>query len=84
MSKNNWTDQLPELFEGYTEAEPEGLWDAVQGAMAPKQKKAAAAAWWWYGAAALAAAACAFTDAFPISVANCSFVPVYPSSFAIA
>ncbi|MDT3366583.1 MAG: PorT family protein [Bacteroidota bacterium] len=63
MSKNNWTDQLPELFEGYTEAEPEGLWDAVQGAMAPKQKKAAVA-WWWYGAAALAAAACVAVGVF--------------------
>ena len=63
MSKNNWTDQLPELFEGYTEAEPEGLWDAVQGAMAPKQKKAAAA-WWWYGAAVLAAAACIAVGVF--------------------
>ena len=63
MSKKDWTDQLPELFEGYTEAEPEGLWDAVQGAMAPKSKKAAAA-WWWYGAAALAAAACVAVGVF--------------------
>ena len=63
MSKKDWTDQLPELFEGYTEAEPQGLWDAVQGAMAPKQKKAAAA-WWWYGAAALAAAACIAVGVF--------------------
>ncbi len=63
MSKNNWTDQLPELFEGYTEAEPEGLWDAVQGAMVPKRRKAAAA-WWWYGAAALAAAACVAVGVF--------------------
>ena len=62
MSKQDWTDRLPELFEGYTEAEPEGLWDAVQGAMAPKQKKAAA--WWWYGAAALAAAACVAVGVF--------------------
>ena len=57
MSKKDWTDQLPELFEGYAEAEPEGLWEAVQGAMAPKRRKAAAA-WWWYVAAALATAAC--------------------------
>ena len=62
MSKQDWTDRLPDLFEGYTEAEPEGLWDAVQGAMAPKQKKAAA--WWWYGAAALAAAACVAVGVF--------------------
>ena len=23
-NKNDWTDRLPELLEGYTEAEPEG------------------------------------------------------------
>ena len=63
MSKKDWTDQLPELFEGYAEAEPEGLWEAVQGAMAPKRRKAAAA-WWWYGAAALAAAACVAAGVF--------------------
>lgn len=63
MSKKDWTDQLPELFEGYAEAEPEGLWEAVQGAMAPKRRKAAAA-WWWYGAAALAAAACVAVGVF--------------------
>lgn len=80
MSKNNWTDQLPELFEGYTEEEPEGLWDAVQGAMAPKQKKAVAA-WWWYGAAALAAAACIavgvflFHDDSPILPSDATVIP---------
>ena len=63
MSKKDWTDQLPELFEGYAEAEPEGLWEAVQGAMVPKRRKAAAA-WWWYGAAALAAAACVAVGVF--------------------
>lgn len=63
MSKKDWTDQLPELFEGYAEAEPEGLWEAVQGTMAPKRRKAAAA-WWWYGAAALAAAACVAVGMF--------------------
>lgn len=31
MNKD-WTDKLPELLEGYTEAEPEGLWDAVRTA----------------------------------------------------
>lgn len=78
MSKKDWTDQLPELFEGYTEAEPEGLWDAVQGAMAPKQKKAAVA-WWWYGAAAFAAAACVAVGVFLFR--NDS--PVIPSASSV-
>ena len=55
MSKN-WTDKLPDLLEGYTEAEPEGLWDAVQAGM-PAAKRRVAAVWWFAGAAALLAAA---------------------------
>ena len=55
MSKN-WTDKLPDLLEGYTEAEPEGLWDAVQAGM-PAEKRRVAAVWWFAGAAALLAAA---------------------------
>ena len=53
---NKWTDQLPDLMEGFTEAEPEGLWDAVQAGM-PAPKRRVAAVWWITGAAALAAAA---------------------------
>lgn len=61
MPDKQWTDQLPELFEGYTEAEPEGLWDAVQAglaacAAAPKKKRPIA--FWWWGATAVLAAAC--------------------------
>ena len=57
MSKNNnWTDKLPDLMEGFTEAEPEGLWDAVQAGM-PAKKRRVAAVWWITGAAALLAAA---------------------------
>lgn len=55
MSKN-WTDKLPDLLEGYTEAEPEGLWDAVQAGL-PAEKRRVAAIWWFAGAAALLAAA---------------------------
>ncbi len=56
MSKD-WTNKLPELLEGYTEAEPEGLWDAVQAGIAPKPRRHVIAAWWYAGGALLAAAA---------------------------
>lgn len=55
MSNKDWTDKLPGLFEGYTEAAPEGLWDAVQAGVAPKKRRIAAA--WWYAGSILAAAA---------------------------
>lgn len=55
-NKNDWTDRLPELLEGYTEAEPEGLWDAVRSGIEPKKRRIAAA-WWYSGGALLAAAA---------------------------
>ncbi len=55
MSNKDWTDKLPELLEGYTEAEPAGLWDAVQAGLVPKRR--GAAVWWYAGAALLAAAA---------------------------
>ena len=54
MDKSNWTDRLPGLMEGHTEAEPEGLWDAVQAGMKPRRRVAAG---WWYAAGSLAAAA---------------------------
>ena len=57
MSKN-WTDKLPGLMEGFTEAEPEGLWDAVRsGAMPQKKRKAVPVIWWWSIAATTLAAA---------------------------
>ena len=55
-NKNDWTDRLPELLEGYTEAEPEGLWDAVQAGIEPRKRRVAAA-WWYSGGVLLAAAA---------------------------
>jgi len=54
MSKTKWTDELPGLMEGYEEAAPEGLWDAVLSEVTPKRRVAAG---WWYGAGSLAAAA---------------------------
>ncbi|MBQ7751184.1 MAG: outer membrane beta-barrel protein [Bacteroidales bacterium] len=56
-SKKDWTDQLPELLEGYTEAEPEGLWDAVRSAMEPERRRVKGAWWFALGAAAAAAVA---------------------------
>ena len=55
MDKSKWTDRLPDLMEGYTEAEPEGLWDAVRAGITPRRRRVAAA--WWYAAGSLAAAA---------------------------
>ena len=50
--KDNWTDKLPSLLEGYEEAAPEGLWDAVRaGAARPK------VIWWPWAAGVVAAAA---------------------------
>lgn len=55
MSKD-WTHRLPDLLEGYTEAAPEGLWDAVQaGVVAPRKRRGAVV--WWSAAALVAAAA---------------------------
>jgi len=56
-SNKDWTDKLPELFEGYTEAEPDGLWDAVRTGIEPKKKRAFGAL--WYAGVLLAAAAVA-------------------------
>ena len=61
-SKRDWTEDLPELFEGYTEAAPEGLWEAVEagsGAAAGRRRKAG---WWYAGGALLAAAAVVAVD----------------------
>ncbi len=49
-----WTDKLPSLMEGYEEAAPEGLWDAVQAGLAPKKR---VAPWWYVAGGVLAAAA---------------------------
>ena len=51
--RDNWTDKLPSLMEGYQEAPPEGLWDAVQaGATRPKR----VVLWPWVAGLAAAAA----------------------------
>jgi len=50
-----WTDKLPSLMEGYEEAAPEGLWDAVQAGLAPKKRVFP----WWYVAGGILAAAAA-------------------------
>lgn len=54
MSKD-WTDKLPQLLEDYTEAAPEGLWDAVLSEVQPSRRRVAA--WWYAAGAGLAAAA---------------------------
>ena len=57
--KDNWTDKLPSLLEGYEEAAPEGLWDAVQaGAARPK------VLWWPWAAGVVAAAAAVVIGVF--------------------
>ena len=54
MSKN-WTDKLPDLFEGYEEVAPEGLWDAVLAEIKPKRR--VLPIFWWASAALATAAA---------------------------
>ena len=54
-SKRDWTEGLPELFEGYTESEPAGLWSAVRAGVGAGWRRVAA--WWYAGGALLAAAA---------------------------
>lgn len=54
MKHKDWTDQLPELLENYTEPAPEGLWEGVSGSL-PRRRSLAA---WWWAPALVAAAAC--------------------------
>ena len=57
--KDNWTDKLPSLMEGYQEVPPEGLWDAVQASAArPK------VLWWPLAAGVVAAAAAVVIGVF--------------------
>lgn len=60
MSKK-WTESLPTLLEGFEEAAPEGLWDAVQAGLSPKRRIAAG---WWYSAGGLLAAAAVVLTVF--------------------
>ena len=55
MDKRDWTEGIPELMQNYSEAEPEGLWDAVRAGMEKPRRRIAAA--WWYAGGVLAAAA---------------------------
>ena len=54
MDKQDWTKDLPQLMEDYTEPAPEGLWEAVRSEVGARRRSAAR---WWYAAGALAAAA---------------------------
>ena len=56
-SKRDWTEDLPELFEGYTEDAPEGLWEAVEAGSGAAAGRRRIAGWWYAGGALLAAAA---------------------------
>lgn len=47
------------MFENYSEATPEGLWDAVRAGVVPQKKRRAVPFWWYVAAAGLAAAAVA-------------------------
>lgn len=54
MNKKDWTDDLPGLMEGYSEPEPEGLWEAVRAEVGARRRATFRG---WYAAGALAAAA---------------------------
>ena len=57
--KENWTDKLPSLLEGYEEEAQEGLWDEVRaGAARPK------VLWWPWAAGVVAAAAAVMIGVF--------------------
>ena len=83
-SNKDWTDKLPELFEGYTEAEPDGLWDAVRAGIEPKNKRPLAAL--WYAGSLLAAAAVAALALllWPVSPSAESAVSLVPGDAIVA
>jgi hypothetical protein len=83
-SNKDWTDKLPELFEGYTEAEPDGLWDAVRTGIEPKNKRPLAAL--WYAGSLLAAAAVAALALllWPVSPSAESAVSLVPGDAIVA
>ena len=53
MDKRDWTEELRERMDSYSEAAPEGLWDAISRKRAARKRAAA----WWYSAGGLLAAA---------------------------
>ena len=54
MNKQDWTKELPQLMEDYTEPVPEGLWEAIRSEVGARRKTPVG---WGYAAGALAAAA---------------------------
>lgn len=75
MSKE-WTDKLPQLLEDYTEAAPEGLWDAVLSEVQPRRRRVAA--WWYAAGAGLAAAAAVVLAVFLWKTPSSAPVAVLP------
>lgn len=83
-SNKDWTDKLPDLFEGYTEVEPEGLWDAVSSGIRPKKKRPLTAL--WYAGSLLAAAAVIAVALllWPVSPSAESGVSLVPGDAVVA
>lgn len=52
MNNRDWTEELRERMDSFSEAAPEGLWDAISRKRAARRRAA-----WWYGAGGLLAAA---------------------------
>lgn len=46
MAENNWKDKLRQKMSDYSETPPKGLWEGIEGAMAPKTG-AAGGFWAW-------------------------------------
>ena len=61
-TRNDWTDRLPDLMQDFTEAAPEGLWDAVRAGSAPARRRSYL---WWGPALAMAAALAALFVLWP-------------------
>lgn len=57
--KKDWTESLAERFESFAEAEPEGLWDAVQAGVHGSRHRKLAPFWWYFGGGLAVAAAVA-------------------------
>lgn len=53
MADNKWNDKLRKQMSEYTQAPPEGLWEAVESRLG--ERRAAAFPWWWALAGAAAA-----------------------------
>lgn len=62
MSNNEWKYRLRESLEDYTEAAPEGLWDAVRTGVSAKKRRRVIA--WWSSAVGMSAAAAIVAGVF--------------------